>query len=66
MDLTKQQVLDADPKNIQQIDFTGNLNRGQNVNDNTIMFFINEKGKETILDFSKGTAKVLGIYFTLI
>ena len=44
IDLSKQQALDADPKAIQQINFTGNLNRanndGRNVNENTIMFFI--------------------------
>ena len=33
-DLSKQQELDADPKAIQQINFKGNLNRGENVNDN--------------------------------
>ena len=52
IDLSKQQPLDADPKAIQQINFTENLNRGENVNDNTIMFFITEEAKETILDFS--------------
>ena len=56
IDLSKQQELNADPKAIQQINFTGNLNRGENVNDNTIMFFII---KETILGFSQGTVKVL-------
>ena len=40
INLSKQQALDADPKAIQQINFTGNLNRGQNVNNNTIMFLI--------------------------
>ena len=55
IDLSKQQALGADPKAIQQINFTGNLNRGKNVNDNTIMFFIIEEVKETILDFSQGT-----------
>ena len=30
------------------------------------MFFIIEEAKETILDFSQGTIKVLRIYFTLI
>ena len=58
-DLSKQQALDSDPKAIQRINFTGNLNRGQNVNDNTTMFFIIEEVKETILDFSQGTVKVL-------
>ena len=59
IDLSKQQALDSDPKAIQRINFTGNLNRGQNVNDNTTMFFIIEEVKETILDFSQGTVKVL-------
>ena len=39
IDLSKQQELDPDPKAIQQINFTGNLNRDQNVDDNTIIFF---------------------------
>ena len=46
IDLSKQQALDADPKATQKIKFTGNLNRGENVNDNTIT-------KEIILDFCK-------------
>ena len=57
IDLSKQQVLNADPKAIQEINFTGNLNRqnakGQNINVNTKKFFIIEESKETILDFSK-------------
>ena len=55
MDLSKQQALDADPKAIQQINFTANLDRAGN----TTMFFIIEKAKETVLDFSQGTVKVL-------
>ena len=54
-DLSKQQELDADPKSIQNINFTGNLDRIGN----TIMFFIIEEAKETPLDFSQGTVKVL-------
>ena len=42
IDLSKQLALDFDPKAIQLIIFTGNLNRGQNVNDNTTMIFIIE------------------------
>ena len=56
------QVLDADPKAIQQINFTGNLERDEGAT----MFFIIEEAKETILDFSQGTVKVMWIYFTLI
>ena len=55
IDLSKQQVLDADPRAIQQINFTANLDRAGN----TTMFFIIEQAKETVLDFSQGTAKVL-------
>ena len=45
IDLSKQQVLDADPKAIQQINFTANLDRAGN----TTMFFIIEEAKETVL-----------------
>ena len=55
IDLRKQQKLDADPKTIQQINFTENPNREEGAN----MFFIIEELKETVLDFSKGTVKVL-------
>ena len=55
IDLSKQQALDADPKVIQQINFTANLNR----DGNTTIFFVIEKAKERILDFSQGTVKVL-------
>ena len=55
VDLSKQQALDADPKAIQQINFTGNLDRAVN----TRVYFILEEAKETILDFSQGTVKVL-------
>ena len=51
----QQQTLDADPKPMQQINFTGNLDR----DGNTATFFIIEEAKETILDFSQGTFKVL-------
>ena len=54
IDLSKQQALDADPKAIQQINFTANLDRAGN----TTMFFIIEEAKETVLDFSQGTVKV--------
>ena len=40
IDSSKQQALDADPKAMQQINFTGNLNQGEDVNDNTTMFVI--------------------------
>ena len=50
VDLNKLQELDADPKAIQQINFTGHLNRTDGVNDNRTMFFIIEEPKETISD----------------
>ena len=55
VDLSKQQALDADPRAIQQINFTANLERAGN----TRIYFILEEAKETILDFSQGTVKVL-------
>ena len=55
IDLIKQQALDADPKVIQRINFTGNLSN----NNNRRMLFIIEETKETILDFLQGTVKVL-------
>ena len=55
IDLSKQQALDVDPKAIQKINFVRNLNRGEDVNDNKIVFFIIEEVKETILNFSQGT-----------
>ena len=64
-DLSKQ-ALDADPKAMPQISFIANMNPCINVNENTTMFFIIEDAKESILDISKGTVKVLWIYFTSI
>ena len=55
IDLSQQQDLDADHRAIQQINFTINLDRAGN----TTMFFIYEKAKETVLDFSQGTVKLL-------
>ena len=55
VDLSKQQALDADPRAIQQLNFTANLDRAGN----TRTYFILEEAKETILDFSQGTVKVL-------
>ena len=57
IDLSKQQALDADPRTIQQINFTANLDRAGN----TAMFFIIEQAKETVFEFSQGTVKVLWI-----
>ena len=55
VDLSKQQALDADPRAIQQTNFTANLDRAGN----TRVYIILEEAKETILDFSPGTVKVL-------
>ena len=58
----KQQKVDANPKAKQKINFTGNLDRAED----STMFFITEEVKETVLDFSNGTVKVLWFYFVLI
>ena len=53
VDLSKQKELDADSRAIQQIEFYGVLKT------NSQVFTVLEKSKETILEFYKGTAKVL-------
>ena len=55
IDLSKQQVLDADPKAIQKINFTANLDRAGR----TRFYFILEETKETVFEFSQKTVKVL-------
>ena len=55
IDLSKQQALDADPKAIQQINFTANLDRENNAR----LYFILDEAKETVFVFSQGTIKVL-------
>ena len=55
IDLSKRQVFDADPRAIQQINFTAKLDRAGN----TTIIFIIEEAKETIFEFLQGTVKVL-------
>ena len=55
IDLSRQNELDVDPRAIQQINFTANLDRAEN----TTIFFIIEEAKETVFEFSQGTVKVL-------
>ena len=52
-DLSTQKALDPDPRAIQQIIFTAKANV------NVIFYYILEQSRETTLQFSKGTAKVL-------
>ena len=49
IDLSKQQALDADPKAIEQINFTANLDKAGN----TRIYFILEEANETFLNFHK-------------
>ena len=53
VDLSKQKELDADPRAIQHIEFYGKLET------NSQVCKVLEKSKETVLEFYKGTAKVL-------
>ena len=53
IDLSKQQALDADPKAIQQINFTRKLKQ----DNGAIIFFIIEEAKKEAV--TKGTVKVL-------
>ena len=52
-DLNKQKALDADSRAIQQIIFTGKASAG------VMIYYILEQSKETKLEFSEGTTKVL-------
>ena len=62
IDLSKQQALHVDPRAIEQINFAPNLDRPGN----TKIYFIPEEAKETILNFSQGTVKVLYICYIII
>ena len=53
IDLSKQKELDADPRVFQQIEFIGS------VNDDVVILAVLEQSKETVLEFYKGTAKVM-------
>ena len=57
-DLRKQKALDANSRAIQQIIFTGKIKAAAD-NTRVIIYYILEQSKETILEFSKGTTKVL-------
>ena len=51
--LSKQNELYADPRAVQQLEFYGMLDT------NSQILTVLEKSKETVLEFYKGTAKVL-------
>ena len=53
VELSKQKALDTDSRAIQQIIFTGKTD------DKIRVYYILEQSKETTLEFSKGTTKVL-------
>ena len=55
VDLSKQKTLDANPRAIQQIIFTGKAS------EDVVVYYILIQSKETILQFSKGTTTALWI-----
>ena len=57
-DLSKQKALNADSRAIRQIIFTGET-KAQADNTRVVIFYVLEKSKETILEFSKGTTQVM-------
>ena len=59
IDLSNEQALDADLKVIQQFNFTKNVGQAGNI----AMLFIIEERKETILDLSQGSVRILLIFF---
>ena len=56
--LKKQQALHADSRAIQQTIFTGKI-KSTAQNTRVIIYYILKQSKETILEFEKGTKKVL-------
>ena len=56
--MSKQKVLDAESRTIQQIIFTRKI-KATEQNARVIIHHILEKPKQTILEFSEGTTKVL-------
>ena len=57
-DLSKQKALDADPRAIQQIIFTGKI-KSTVANTRVIIYYTLEQSTETMLHFPKGTTNVL-------
>ena len=57
-DLNKQKALDADSRAIRQIIFIGKL-KSTVANTRVIIYYVLKQSKETMLEFSKGTVKVL-------
>ena len=57
-DLSKQKAFDADSRAIQQIIFPGTI-KAAVANTRVVIFYVLEKSKEAILEFSKRTTKVL-------
>ena len=58
MDLSKRKALDAGSRAVQQIIFTEKI-KASVANTRVISYYILEQSKETVLEFSKGTTKVL-------
>ena len=56
--MSKQKALDAESKAIQLIIFTGKI-KARVANIKVVIFYILEKSKETILEFSKRTTEAL-------
>ena len=56
---SKQKALDADPRASQQIILTGKIKSTAEGGNRVIIYYILEQSKETMLEFYKGTAKIL-------
>ena len=62
IDLSKQQALDADPKAIQQINFTRILSRDWNPN--TAMFFTIEEAKKNCFRFfTRNCESIMNLFY---
>ena len=59
--MSKQKAFDANSRAIQQIVFTGKI-KAAVVNTRVIIYYILEQSKDAILQFSKGTTKILQLH----
>ena len=57
IDLSKQQALDADPKAIKQINFTGNLEK------NATIFFVIEEAKKQFNIFTRNCESIASLFY---
>ena len=62
MDLSKQQELDVDPKEIQNINFTADLDQPGNI---TMFFIIEEEKRNHFRLFTRSCKSIVNVFYNL-